>query len=164
MALRTALTVLTLSLAAAGCKAQTDLNRECTLVKKDPSDSTGKRSLPITAGDLRGAAGRDVISFGATDCEDLVCVREANAPLPSSDTEPVKGRCSRPCAGPDTADACPSEDPSLDLDPVTQMNCRSLLLDEQVLATLRQNDPVSYRQYFGDNASPYFCARAPVQP
>jgi hypothetical protein len=162
MSLRTALTALTLCLATAGCKAQTDLNTECTLVKKDPSDTTGKRSLPITAGEIRGAAGRDVISFGATDCEDLVCVREANAPLPTADAEPVKGRCSRPCAGPEAS--CPSQDEALDLDPATAMNCRSLLLDEQVLATLRQSDPAGFRQYFGDNASPYFCAREPVTP
>jgi len=162
MSFRTALILLSLSVAAPGCKAQTDLNKECKLVKKDSSDSTGKRSLEITAGELRGAAGRDVISFGATDCEDLVCVREANAPLPASDTEPVTGRCSRPCAGPEAS--CPSFDEALDLVPASAMNCRSLLLDEQVLATLRQDDPASYRLYFGENASPYFCAREPVRP
>ena len=158
MSLRSSLAALSLCLvAAAGCKAQTDLNMECTLVKKDPSDTTGKRSVAITAGELRANANRDVISFGATDCDDLVCVREAGAPLPASDAEPVKGRCSRACAGPEAT--CLSYDENLDKDPSTALVCRGLLLDQAVLASLRQSDEAAYRQYFGNNTSPFFCAR-----
>ena len=158
MSLRSSLAALSLCLAAvSGCKAQTDLNSECVLVKKDPSDTTGKRSVAITAGELRANANRDVISFGATECEDLVCVREAGAALPAADAEPVKGRCSASCAGPDAA--CRSYDESLDKDPATALVCRKLLLDESVLAAMRQADEATYRKYFGDNSSPYFCAR-----
>jgi hypothetical protein len=163
MSLRSALAALSLCLvAASGCKAQTDLNSECVLVKKDPSDATGKKSMPITAGELRANANRDVISFGATECEDLVCIREAGAPLPATDAEPVKGRCSSSCAGADST--CQSFDEALDKDPATALLCRPLLLDAAVLAAMRQADEAAYRRYFGDNSSPYFCARSPATP
>jgi hypothetical protein len=165
MSFRSALAALSLSLvAASGCKAQTDLNSECILVKKDPSDPTGKKSVAITAGELRANANRDVISFGATQCEDLVCVREAGAPLPAADAEPVSGRCSRSCAGAGDEATCKSFDESLDKNPDTALVCRPLLLDASLLASLRQADEAAYRRYFGDNSSPYFCAREPAAP
>lgn len=147
------------SLAIGSCGAPTDLNKPCVMVKKDPNDPS--KSLPITQGDIQSNPNRDVISFGSTECEDLVCVHEAGAPLNGAPTDALTGFCSRACAQGASANTCASAEENLDKDPVTAFSCRSLLLDEATLGALKQNDPATYKQYFGDTTSPYFCARAP---
>lgn len=41
------------------------------------------------------------------------------------------------------------------------MTCRALLLDQETLEALRAADENAYRQTFGENNSPFFCAGAP---
>jgi hypothetical protein len=145
--------------AAIGCTPPTNLNVVCTLVKKTPDGGSG--SVFITEGDISANASRDVISFGAVECEDLVCVREGGAPLSGNAGQAATGWCSRPCLE-TQANACPSNDPALDKNPATAFSCRKLLLDEAALASLKTADPGAYKKYFGDTTSPFFCARNPV--
>jgi len=146
------------ALAGAGCTQINDVGNPCVLVRKDPTDtdpSDGIRSIPIKESEIQG--GKDFISFGATECEDLVCVRDANAePNPNPDAD-ATGFCSKPCLQ-TSADSCKTG--RSDIDEGDQpFTCRPLLLDEGTLASIRQADPAKYEQYFGDTVSPYFCAR-----
>lgn len=143
---------------AAGCTPPTGLNIPCTLVKKNPDGGSG--SVFITEAEIQANASRDVISFGAVECEDLVCVREGGKELKGVATEPVTGWCSRPCLE-TAANACPSNNPQDDKNPASAFACRKLLLDEAALAGLRTADPGAYKKYFGDTTSPFFCARNP---
>lgn len=139
-----------------GCKAQTDLGKPCILVKKDPNDtdpSNGIQSIPIKESEI--TPGKDFVSFGATDCEDLVCVRDANTPAGDPNAD-ATGFCSRSCVQ-TIPDSCDTGDDTIDK--AKTYTCRSLILDEETLAAIKQNDPEKYRKYFGDTQSPYFCAK-----
>lgn len=155
--------VVAAAVAVASCSPRPQNNIPCTLVKKDPSDPTGQRSVFIYEPEISANASRDVISFGAVECEDLVCIREGGAPIGNDPSVAVAGWCSKPCLEGQT-NACPSNDPALDKDPATAMSCRKLLLDEEALNSLRQTDPTTYKRYFGDTQSPFFCARTVVTP
>lgn len=151
------------ALLATSCAPSSGLNVQCQLVKKDPNAPAGEqRSAFITEADIKSNSNRDIISFGAVECEDLVCIREGGAPLTGNDSAFVPGWCSRPCLE-SAANACPSNDPALDKAPATAFGCRQLLLDEAQLAALRSADPATYKQNFGDTTSPFFCARAAVE-
>lgn len=146
--------------AVPACKVTTDLGTPCTLVKKDPGDDTGKRSLPMKESEV--TAGKDFISFGAVECEDLVCVRDSSyaplagtTPLPTDD---AKGYCSRPCLRCATT-GCPAANPDDDSNPLKRLGCRPLILDEATLNSICQTDAEKCKKYFGDTKSPYFCAR-----
>ncbi|MBI3185257.1 MAG: adventurous gliding motility lipoprotein CglD [Myxococcales bacterium] len=148
------------ALALAGCPVSTDLGQPCILVRKDPSDPTGKRSIAIKEGDpfIKDRAGKDFISFGATACEDFVCVRDSSfaRPAGSLDTADAVGYCSRPCVQGST---CPAANPQDNENPATRLSCRPLLLDVETLNAIKQADPQTFTKYFGDTTSPYFCAR-----
>ncbi|MGA9523402.1 MAG: adventurous gliding motility lipoprotein CglC [Myxococcaceae bacterium] len=158
MSLRWTLFVGALACASVtGCAPRTDLGKECTLVRKDPNDlnpSDGISSIPIKESEI--VVGKDFISFGATECEDLVCVRDANAPLgdPGAD---AKGKCSRPCVE-TNASSCATGDEKVDESADGKFVCRAMLLDTETLALIKEADPVTYKQYFGDTTSPFFCA------
>ncbi|MFL5322266.1 MAG: adventurous gliding motility lipoprotein CglC [Myxococcaceae bacterium] len=145
----------------AGCGPSSGLNKDCILVKKDPNDAS--KTAQITEADVQSNNNRDIISFGSTDCEDLVCVHEAGSPLTGNPAKELHGFCSKACLEGST-NSCPSDNPEDDKKPDTKFSCRSLLLDEQTLATLRQSDPESYKKFFGDTTSPFFCARDPKAP
>ncbi|MFZ5470457.1 MAG: adventurous gliding motility lipoprotein CglC [Myxococcota bacterium] len=150
-----------LSLGLWGCPIATDVGKECILVKKDPSDPTGKRSIPIKEREI--AANKDFVSFGAVECEDLVCVRDLNFQRPATATDETAavGYCSRSCIATSTL-GCTQSDESLNNDPATKMNCRPLILDETTLAAICQTDSNTCKRYFGDTSSPFFCARGGV--
>jgi hypothetical protein len=134
-----------------GCKVTTDIGKPCLLVKKG---ATG--SAPVTAGDLR--EGQDFISFGSLDCEDLICVKDADMPVESADNGQIKGYCSKPCVEDPLVNVCEVTDADAHESVKTRgMSCRPLLLDQQALDELRKSDPAAYRATFGDNNSPYFC-------
>jgi hypothetical protein len=166
------LAVAVLGTTELGCKKLNDLGSYCILVRRDPADtnpSDGISSIPVRQGELPQTTGptssqRDYISFGSTECEDLVCVRdssfsEANeSGLPVGPNFPAYGTCSSACS-PSAQAGCQSADPAIDKDPRTHLSCRQLVLDDATLAHLRETDPVLYQQYFGTNTSPYFCAR-----
>jgi hypothetical protein len=155
---RSTLSVLVLlaiaSSALASCSVHTDLGTPCVLVKRDPTDtdeSDGIRSIPIKESEVQ--LGKDFISFGAVECENYVCVRDANTPKGSTPNADAMGICSRACAF-GSSTACPSVDPTN-----LPLTCRALLLDEATVGTICANDPTRCERFFGNSRSPYFCAR-----
>lgn len=131
------------------------------MVKRDPNVDGGR--LYVTNGDLQARAMNDFISFGSTDCEDLICVRDAEYSPPDggalNPNETAKGYCSKSCI---LGDSCPSSSAELDSNPRTRMTCRPLLLDVETLRALCKGNEVDRarcRTYFGDTNSSDFCAR-----
>ena len=140
-----------------GCKVTSDIGKPCLLVKK----GTGSDSAPVTVSDLR--SGQDFISFGALDCEDLVCVKDANMPTQLAENGQVIGYCSKACVA-ETQGTCDVTATEADASVKNSIACRPLLLDQQALDELRASDRAAYRATFGDNTSPYFCAAAASTP
>ncbi len=133
-----------------GCTNAGDNGRPCFLVKGDPADtdpSDGIDRIRITEGEI--GQGTDFISFAATECEDLVCVREAGTEATGNPSAEAVGKCSRPCAG--EGAECPSAVDNLTL------SCRALLLDTETLSKVRQADPERFEAAFGGTTSPFFC-------
>ncbi|MBK7861702.1 MAG: adventurous gliding motility lipoprotein CglC [Archangiaceae bacterium] len=155
---RLGLAFIALSITA-GCET-TDLNRPCTLVRRNPD--AGATALPIYKSDpvIKNSAQKDFISFGSTECEDQVCVRDS-AFTEVDDGGFAQGYCSSSCVE-DSSIGCQSYDRALDNDAKSALSCRTLLLDEATLAALNAKDPASYKRYFGMTMSPFFCARSPA--
>ncbi|MFY0569358.1 adventurous gliding motility lipoprotein CglC [Archangium lansingense] len=143
-----------------GCKVNSDIGKRCLLVKKAPEGS-GRESDPVLVTDV--SEGQDFISFGSLDCEDLVCVKDADMPLEMADNGQVVGYCSTACVQGELVDPCTITDPDAHPAVKDRMSCRALLLDQKALDDLRQNDPATYQATFGDNNSPYFCAGNPLE-
>jgi hypothetical protein len=152
--------LVALGLLGLACKPATDLNRPCALIRKDPNNP--KQSLPITLGELK--ANKDFISLGVVECEDLVCVRDADFKQGLNDagitslSDPAYGYCSRPCL-PTNASACPSYDSALDERAATKLSCRALLLDAETLAAICAADPKKCEELLGGTKDPNFCAQ-----
>lgn len=147
----------------AGCRVQTDLGTPCTLVRRDPADTNeadGINSIPILESEVTtgGPDGRDYISFGATECEDLVCVRDRDFKSTRDPGSAAEGYCSRACE-PQLPNQCPAANEADESDPVKALGCRPMLLDQESLNALREKDPEKYEQYFGTTTTPNFCAR-----
>jgi hypothetical protein len=154
------LALLSVTLCATGCRYYGDLDADCVLVKRAPDgDDEGYRSVPIFEREIPDN-NMDFISFGATECEDFICVRDASfvRPADATDNTPAVGYCSRPCVA-TSALGCPAENASHDKDPALRLTCRALLLDAHTLAAIKESDPELYNRYFGENNSEYFCAR-----
>jgi hypothetical protein len=148
--------VLSAALLASACEVTTQLGQECLLIKQDP-DRPGESTAILEREILPG---QDFISFGVTDCEDLVCVRDANYVGDSNPDAQAKGYCSQDCVEGSGKSGCEVTDTGVAENIRTGITCRSLLLDQASLERLRQEDPVAYRRTFGENNSPYFCAVA----
>ncbi len=175
-------------LLSAGSCIDTDIGAPCLLIKSgaDPTAADGacQPLLAAVAGDadaitrlqrehpecfhpnledLRGSFDKDFVSFGATECENLTCVRprcsirdgEGNAvqadceksELPKAEKDP-NGICSGECI---TDQDCTSEEGSF--------VCRALVLDDAFLQQLRNAlTPEEYDQYFGRIQNAKFCA------
>lgn len=147
---------LSAALLASGCEITTELGKPCVLVKRDPSSdsTTGVRSTPVLESEI--ATNQDFISFGSTDCEDLICVRDAESPRNTDPNAPAQGYCSQECV--EGTSSCEVTDTSVDEALRTRMTCRSLILDQASLERLKRDDPATYRATFGETNSPYFCA------
>ena len=158
--------VAALSVLAQGCKPVTDLNSRCTLVKRNPD---GGAPVPVREGEVRElqAQNKDFIALGSIDCEDLVCVRDSEFPVPDGGFDPAAdalGYCSKRCL---PGDACPSGVPAEDTDAKKRLICRPLLLDAETLALLCNGSPedkAKCKAYFGNTSKPDFCARGGVIP
>ena len=137
-------------LLASGCQVTTQLGQSCVLVKKKDATS----STPVLEKDI--APKQDFISFGATDCEDLVCVRDAESPHDPDPEAVALGYCSQECV--EGSSSCTVTSTDVDTALKDRMTCRSLLLDQASLERLKKDDPVAYRNTFGETNSPYFCA------
>ncbi len=141
-----------------GCRVNTGLGNECTLVRRDPTDtdtSDGVRSIPLTEAEI--GAGKDFISFGATDCEDFTCVRDQSDEPGAVPAAEARGFCSRSCLQNDPG-SCLTGNDDIDNGP-NPFVCRQLLLDEETLAAIRAADPDRYQAIFGDAQTAYYCAR-----
>ncbi|WP_224245962.1 adventurous gliding motility lipoprotein CglC [Hyalangium gracile] len=149
--------ILSAALLASGCEVTTELGKPCVLVKKPTAEeeAQGIRSKPVLESEI--APKQDFISFGATDCEDLICVRDADYPRNSNPNEVAMGYCSQECVEGEDGD-CEVTDSSVDEALSSRIVCRSLLLDQTSLEDLKRADPVTYRRTFGETNSPYFCA------
>jgi hypothetical protein len=174
--------LLSAALLATACTVTTDLGHPCVLRKtqvvKDEGGNpvidpdTGKpKTEVVTILQSELFPGQDYIAFGITDCDDLICVRDADEPFLEEPADPALprrtalGYCSRACIEGSEASACEVTDPSAAAGLTSRMACRSLLLDTATLERLRAEDPVAYRQTFGETLSPYFCAgKITVQP
>ena len=154
---------------ATGCTVTTDLGKPCVLKKtQDVKDAngnvTGTEVVSILQSEL--STGQDYIAFGITECDDLICVRDADEPFleepalgSSQPPRTAVGYCSRACIEGSDASACEVTDKGAVPDELeSRMACRSLLLDTQTLERLRAEDPAAYRRTFGETLSPFFCA------
>jgi hypothetical protein len=151
------LAVIAALLMLGGCAVKTDLGSPCFLVRGvDGGAGQPKISVRLHESDIR--PNKDFISFGATECEDLVCVRDSTFPVGANPTDEAQGYCSRPCIQTSTV-GCPSQNEADDKIPSKRLTCRPLLLDEATLAAICNADPEKCTQYFGDTKSPFFCAR-----
>ena len=147
---------LSVSLLASGCEVTTQLGKQCVLVKKPSADeqAQGIRSKPVLESEI--APKQDFISFGSTDCEDLICVRDAELPRNSDPNAVALGYCSQECV--EGSSTCTVTSSDVDTALKNRMACRPLLLDQASLERLKRDDPVAYRNTFGETNSPYFCA------
>ena len=148
-----------------GCKPPSELGNPCKMVKRDPNVDGGR--LFIKNSEIKVGANKDFISFGSVDCEDLVCVRDSEFPVPDGGFDPnadALGYCSKRCL---PGDACPSGVPAEDTDAKKRLICRPLLLDAETLALLCNGSPedkAKCKAYFGNTSKPDFCARGGVIP
>ncbi len=149
-----------IALLAMGACEQTDLNIPCKLVRGLPDG--GRADLLKSDPIVKNSANKDFISFGSTECEDKVCVRDS-AFQEADDGGVAEGYCSRACVA-NSSIGCASYSGQLDNDAKTKLSCRPLILDENTLAAIKAKDPVSYQRIFGVTTSPYFCARSAVIP
>ncbi|WP_246357875.1 adventurous gliding motility lipoprotein CglC [Pyxidicoccus fallax] len=177
MSVRTTLLV-SLALFMGGCEVSSEIGKPCTLVRKaTPAEAEANGGIGfVDILQKEIALNQDVISFGSIGCEDLICVRDADFPptmvkdANGNDTEeidreaPAQGYCSKECVEGSTE--CEVKDTSGVLAGLPErMSCRSLLLDQATLEALRASNETRYRETFGENNSPFFCAGATgVQP
>ena len=140
----------------------TDLGAPCNMVKALPDGGV----TDVVVGDL--SAGKDFISFGATECDDLICVvdhgsaslqlsqaqRDAGTSLDSA----AVGYCSAACVQGNNSTCSPQANDQQNI-PGLAMTCQELVLDQALINAICQSDPVSCQEYFGSNRGSFFCAR-----
>ena len=142
----------------AGCRQATGLNIPSDLVKLDPADGG---ILFIKEKEIKIGANKDFISFGSTDCEDFVCVRDSSYTKGNTDgggasIDPearAQGYCSRSCL---PASDCPSQSADDDNKADTKLSCRPLLLDAETISAICTITPDAI---FCGVKTPFFCAR-----
>lgn len=149
------------SLSMMACKADTDLGKpSCHLLKSGPDGG----SVNVIVAEL--SAGKDFLSFGSVECEDLVCVLDVDAVSnllaqatanPAVLSDPATGYCSHACAQGSTT-GCTPQYQDLQNDPSLVMGCRPLVLDNDTIAQICK-DPVKCEEYFNNSRSAFFCAR-----
>lgn len=167
MSVRTAL-LMSAALFLGGCEVSSQIGKPCTLVRKatpEEKEQYGNDTMEILEKEI--APRQDFISFGSVQCEDLICVRDADFPRATNEDgtinleAPAQGYCSKECVSGSTA--CEVKDTSdVQKDLPGRMTCRALLLDQDTLDALRSADEDFYRRTFGENNSPFFCAGAHV--
>lgn len=158
---RTLLIVVAVALSMMACKADTDLGKPgCHLLKALPDGG----ATNVIVAEL--SAGKDFLSFGAVECEDLICVLDVDGvaqvlaqatSVPAVLAEPATGYCSHSCAQGNTT-GCTPQYQDLQNDPSMIMACRALVLDNDTIAEICK-DPVKCQEYFNNSRSAFFCAR-----
>ena len=145
------------------CTSNTDLGAPCNMVK---AVDGGSGVALVTVGDL--SAGKDFVSFGATECNDLVCVvdqasaseqlSQAQRDAGTSLDSPAIGYCSTACVQGNNSTCTPQYN-DLQNVPGDAMTCRELVLDQALINAICQANPVDCQKYFGTNRASFFCAR-----
>ena len=135
------------ALALAACKQDPDVGQPCGMTLVDAAGSP----IDVPAGqegEYCSAVAADYFRTGATECDNLVCLRSATG-LCASDPQKVQVRryCSKPCVSDD--DCFRSQ---------TGLVCRSVVLDAAFLASLT---PEVRQRYLGDVQSSNYCAPPP---
>lgn len=158
---RSFLVVAAVALTMMACKADTDLGKpDCHLLKSTPDGGVAN----VIVAEL--SAGKDFLSFGSVECEDLICVLDQDGVAavlaqatanPAVLADPATGYCSHSCAQGSTS-GCTPQYQDLQDDPSLVMSCRALVLDNDTIAQICK-DPVKCQQYFNNSRSAYFCAR-----
>jgi len=158
---RSFLFVAAVTLSMMACNTDTDLGKPgCHLLK---ALADGGATNVIVA---ELSAGKDFLSFGSVECEDLICVLDQNGVAsvlaqatanPAVLGDPAVGYCSHACAQGSTG-GCTPQYQDLQNDPTLVMSCRPLVLDDDTIAEICK-DPVKCEQYFNNNRSAFFCAR-----
>ena len=148
-------------LALLGCQDSTDLGKApCHLVKK------GADGGPVDVLVAELSPLKDFLSFGAVECEDLVCVLDKQgvsavlaqaASNPAVLSNPALGYCSRACAQGSSSTCTPQFDNQQN-QPGLAMSCQQLVLDQATIAEICK-DAAKCLAYFDNNRSPFFCAR-----
>lgn len=148
--------------AVVGCPVPpSDLGQgPCFLVKRNPDGGTD--AVRIKESEL--TQGKDFISFGSTECENYVCVRDKDAPPSGDPNSDAVGYCTKDCS-PASPSSCAISPKTAQFDPgasnARPLSCRPLILDEITIGNYC-NDPANQArcdELFGPNRSPYFCAR-----
>ncbi|MGZ3445395.1 MAG: adventurous gliding motility lipoprotein CglC [Myxococcaceae bacterium] len=149
------------ALSMMACKADTDLGKPaCHLLKSGPDGG----AVNVIVAEL--SAGKDFLSFGSVECEDLVCVLDSSSVSrllsqatanPAVLSDPATGYCSHACAQGSTS-GCTPQFEDLQNDPSLVMGCRALVLDDDTIAQICK-DPAKCQQYFNNTRSAFFCAR-----
>jgi hypothetical protein len=121
------------------CKADTDLGKPgCHLLKALPDGG----ATNVIVAEL--SAGKDFLSFGSVECEDLICVLDQNGVAdvlaqatanPAVLGDPAVGYCSHACAQGNTT-GCTPQFQDLQNDPTLTMSCRPGVLQQQPLGVL----------------------------
>ncbi|MCP3097708.1 adventurous gliding motility lipoprotein CglC [Myxococcus sp. K15C18031901] len=163
---RSALILTSTALFLGGCKVSSEIGKPCNLVRKaTPEELAQGSDKTVDMLEKEVTSTQDVVSFGAVECEDLICIRDSAYPRelgPDGNVNEnaiARGYCSKPCV--EGSNACEVKDTS-DVEPNLpgRMACRPLLLDQDTLDAIRSADEAFYRRIFGENNSPYFCAGA----
>lgn len=143
------LTAIAGALVVGGCRPPSDLNRPCTLLRKNPD---GGVPIAILESEIKSKTNgnKEFIAQGTVECEFLFCVRDAQLVTDAGPTDSAVGYCSRECL---QNQPCPSWDESLDKS-ANRLTCRPMLLDKEVLAGLGRGDAG-----IGNIRDEFFCAR-----
>ncbi|MFP2910544.1 adventurous gliding motility lipoprotein CglC [Pyxidicoccus sp. 3LFB2] len=167
MSVRAAL-LMSAAMLLGGCEVSSQIGKPCTLVRKSTPEELEQfktKTRPILEKEI--APRQDFISFGAVECEDLICVRDADFPRATNEDGTVNGNadamgyCSKECV--EGSNSCEVKDTSDVQEGLPErMACRALLLDQDTLEALRSADEAFYRRTFGENNSPFFCSGTPV--
>lgn len=143
-ALRGVLGVLAGAAMLVACNPPSDIGNPCRLTRA--ADDGGVDFIPV--GDSAIDPRFDFLANGDPDCENLVCVRQAGKDYSAQESGDnlARGLCSNSCI-----DATDCGDQS------RGMVCQQLAFDQAFLDNLKNSDPATYQQYFGDSASSTYC-------
>lgn len=140
------ITILALLAFVAGCTTKGDLGANCRMTR---SASTPEAPpTPVQESAVQNPA-LDYISFGAAECDNLVCLRTAGSTNPSNQDGEAIGYCSAPCV---TDADCDATGDGVE----GSLVCATVLPEMSALA---EDDPVLYDQIFspGTGASNRYC-------
>ncbi|MBJ6763197.1 adventurous gliding motility lipoprotein CglC [Myxococcaceae bacterium JPH2] len=140
-----------------GCNVTTQLGLPCNLVRKPNASDPDPTAKFVLMKEKELQPNQDFISFGAVECEDLVCVRDASMAGSGNPESLAGGYCSKACVE-GSSKSCEVTDTAVSKDLRDRLTCRAMMLDQATLDALRISDEAGYRRIFGENTSPFFCA------